>query len=99
MNEKSNTTETAIDTNRVLCTGFRVYLELAQEGVLETKHLVDMPFIPRKGDLIGVEDMIDESNYEEQDLKIIYNLSWSVWYVYYGKDKDGYYIKIVCEGE
>ena len=80
----------------VLSTGIRVKLDLAD--VKSESFLTDIPFVPRKGDLIDAENMIDEKNYTSEELDKIYSLAWSVWYVNWGKDKDGYFAEIVCQG-
>jgi len=44
-------------------------------------------------------NLITKDNYTEKEIEKIHRLSWSVWYVNWGKDKDGYFAEIVCEGE
>jgi len=92
---KNTTKPMAYDA--LLCAGLRVKLHLA--GIKPDSFLTNIPFVPRAGDLIEAENMIDEKNYTDDELDKIHTLSWSVWYVNWGKDKDGYFAEIVCEGE
>ena len=78
-------------------------------GLCVKLHLVDvaerdiiikgMNFVPRKGDLIKIENIIDKTDYSEKELEGIRGLQWRVWYVSWDKDDDGFYATLVCEGE
>jgi choline kinase len=77
--------------------GLRVKLRLA--GVNSNSFIIpDFYFVPREGDLIDVENLIDEKNYSDEELHKIYSLLWSVWYVKWGKDEFGFFAEIGCEG-
>lgn len=85
------------DANRLLAAGLRVKLRLV--GVDSNSFVIpNFHFVPRNGDLIDVENLIDEKNYSDEELYKIYSLSWSVWYVNWGKDEFGFFAEIVCEG-
>lgn len=75
----------------------RVKLQLST--VNSDSFLSDVPFIPRAGDLIEAVNIIDKKNYTDDELNKIHSLCWSVWYINWGKDKDGYFAEIVCEGK
>ena len=87
----------AINYEPLLCAGLRVKLHLAEVNS-NSFFIQPMPVIPRKGDLLDVCNMFDEKNYTELEIQKIYDYSWSVWYVNWGKDKEGYFAEIVCEG-
>ena len=91
-----NNNENINELQHVKGAGIRVKLHLSD--VKSESFLTDIPFIPRKGDLMDVENMIDSKNYTDKELDEIYDLSWSVWYVNFGKDTDGYFAEIVCRG-
>jgi len=86
------------NADRLLAAGLRVKLHLADVN-LNSFVIPDFHFVPRKDDLIDVENLIDKKNYSEEELDKIYSLSWSVWYVNWGKDEFGFFAEIVCEGE
>jgi len=79
------------------------------KGIRVLIHLVDViekPFfiepithIPTKGDLIAIENIIDEKDFTDSELSKIYECSWSVWYVNFTKDKKGYVVELNCVGE
>jgi len=79
------------------------------KGIRILIHLVDViekPFfiepithIPTKGDLIAIENIIDEKDFTDSELNKIYEYSWSVWYVNFTKDKKGYLVELNCVGE
>lgn len=90
--------ENGNDANRLLAAGLRVKLHLAD--VNSNSFIIPgFHFIPRRGDLIDAENLIDEKNYSDEELGKIYSLCWSVWYVNWGKDEFGFFAEIVCEGE
>ena len=90
--------ENGNDANRLLAAGLRVKLHLADVNS-NSFVIPNFNFVPRKNDLIDAENLIDEKNYSEEEIDKIYSLSWSVWYVNWGKDEFGFFAEIVCEGE
>ena len=90
--------ETKPDGYTLLAAGLRVKLHLADVNS-NSFVIPDFHFVPRKYDLIDVGNLIDEKNYSDEELDKIYSLSWSVWYVNWGKDDFGFFAEIVCEGE
>jgi hypothetical protein len=86
------------ENGRLLPAALRVKLLLA--NVNSNSFVIpEFHFVPRKNDLIDVLSLIDEKNYSDEELDKIYSLSWSVWYVNWGKDEFGFFAQIVCEGE
>ena len=90
--------ENGNNANRLSASGLRVKLNLADVNP-NSFVIPDFHFVPRKYDLIDVENLIDEKNYSDEELDKIYSLSWSVWYVNWGKDEFGFFAEIVCEGK
>lgn len=76
---------------------FRVKLQL--EDIKSESILLDIPFIPRKGDFIDVQSIINENNYTDDELDKIGILIYHVAYVTWTKDKHGYLVEIMCDGE
>lgn len=97
-NNTSTNHENGNDANCLLAAGLRVKLHLADVNPIPFE-IPNFHFVPRKDDLIDVGSLIDENNYSDEELKKIYSLSWSVWYVNWGKDEFGFFAEIVCEGE
>lgn len=97
-NKNSTSHENGNDANSLLAAGLRVKLGLAD---INSNSFVipNFHFVPRKGDLIDAETLIDENNYSDEEIEKIYSISWSVWYVNWGKDEFGFFAEIVCEGE
>ena len=97
-NKTSTSHENGNDSNSVFYANLRVKLHLSD--VNSNSFIIpDFHFVPRKGDLIDAENLIDEKNYSDEELDKIYSLSWSVWFVNWGKDDFGFFAEIVCEGE
>ena len=90
--------ENGNDANRLLAAGLRVKLHLADVNS-NSFVIPNFHFVPRKGDLIDAQNLIDENNYSDEELNEIDSLSWSVWYVKWSKDEFGFFAEIVCEGE
>ena len=97
-NKTSINHENGNDANCLLAAGLRVKLHLADVNS-NSFVIPNFHFVPRKGDLIDAEDLIDENNYSIEELKKIHSISWSVWYVNWGKDEFGFFAEIVCEEE
>jgi hypothetical protein len=90
--------ETKPDGYTLLAAGLRVKLHLADVNS-NSFVIPNFHFVPRKDVLIDAGRLIDEKNYSDEELDKIYSLSWSVWYVNWGKDEFGFFAEIVCEGE
>lgn len=90
--------ENKTSTNHLLAAGLRVKLHLADVNS-NSFVIPNFHFVPRKGDFINVKNLIDKKNYSDEELDEIHSLSWSVWYVNWGKDDFGFFAEIVCAGE
>ena len=82
----------------VLYAGFRVKIYLVD--VIEKPFFIEpMMAVPRKEDLIAIENIIDEKDFTNKELDLIYKYAWSVWYVSWTKDEKGYVAELNCVGE
>ena len=58
-----------------------------------------MPDVPREGDLISAEKMINTDKCDSSVLKQIFYYSWRVDFVVWEIDAEGYYAKLFLTGE
>jgi len=68
----------------------------------ESFFIEPMQVVPRQGDTIDVVPTIDEkifSDFSPKDFAKIHSIMWEVWYVRWGKDKEGYFAELVCREE
>lgn len=69
------------------------------EATNESLFITPMPAVPRAGDLIDAEHMINPDELPPKVLEEIFRLSWIVDFVSWKIDSKGYYAELWLKGE